>query len=107
MLFSRTRRRPPRSTLFPYTTLFRSHHDGLDLPAPERRGHALRLRRERDDRATGAAARDRKSTRLNSSHLGISYAVFCLKKKKDERDGGELALICHTIGAGRCLKRVL
>src|SRR5437899_5046845 len=75
-------RRPPRSTLFPYTTLFRSllvvcprsatgpvHHD------------ACRLR----DLALGpdGGVRDRKSTRLNSSHLGISYAVFCLKKKKN------------------------
>src|SRR5205807_6725323 len=69
-------RRPPRSTLFPYTTLFRSreaHH------APFRR-HLGRgaLRRTGHHRA----ARDRKSTRLNSSHLVISYAVFCLKKKK-------------------------
>src|SRR3712207_8737585 len=80
-------RRPPRSTLFPYTTLFRSHEDGLlfDLarlgvheprPHEDRRGigHVLflaLLHRE-----------DRKSTRLNSSHANISYAVFCLKKKK-------------------------
>src|SRR5436853_7791908 len=65
-------RRPPRSTLFPYTTLFRSR--------PPHRGRskvAGRRSRRRDRRR-----RDRKSTRLNSSHLGISYAVFCLKKKK-------------------------
>src|SRR5258705_7187560 len=83
-------RRPPRSTLFPYTTLFRSFHftlvhvpgafhgsDGLsrrrrqpdDLPEPE------------DDFDDWIDQVDRKSTRLNSSHLGISYAVFCLKKK--------------------------
>src|SRR2546426_6876730 len=80
-------RRPPRSTLFPYTTLFRS-------PAV-RREHARRparnlQRRERRAHAHGLGARwpragrrrDRKSTRLNSSHLVISYAVFCLKKKK-------------------------
>src|SRR5437899_9762736 len=67
-------RRPPRSTLFPYTTLFRSRR------RPERRG---RLRRPaRDPLGARARRRDRKSTRLNSSHLGISYAVFCLKKKK-------------------------
>src|SRR2546426_9309566 len=94
-------RRPPRSTLFPYTTLFRSG------PEPQRAGagggagaggagcgrggrhdrvvvrrhpgHAAR--RARDPRG-----RDRKSTRLNSSHLVISYAVFCLKKKKKNRD---------------------
>src|SRR2546426_9189868 len=63
-------RRPPRSTLFPYTTLFRSHrvegHDALDV-------------RGRDPEHL---PQDRKSTRLNSSHLVISYAVFCLKKKK-------------------------
>src|ERR1039458_10532676 len=62
-------RRPPRSTLFPYTTLFRSHI-GRD---PGRSGAA---------RSGPAPVRpDRKSTRLNSSHLGISYAVFCMKKK--------------------------
>src|SRR2546426_7238644 len=72
-------RRPPRSTLFPYTTLFRS-------PAgrPDRRQHA-RARGGLVHGAGGAAGaaphRDRKSTRLNSSHLVISYAVFCLKKK--------------------------
>src|SRR5256885_12545903 len=63
-------RRPPRSTLFPYTTLFRSDHD-------ERLQRPL----EPDGRADRVAdAQDRKSTRLNSSHLVISYAVFCLKK---------------------------
>src|SRR5256885_10900619 len=67
-------RRPPRSTLFPYTTLFRSR--AARPPAARRR----RLRAHA--RAHGAAGPDRKSTRLNSSHLVISYAVFCLKKKK-------------------------
>src|SRR5471030_3396128 len=62
-------RRPPRSTLFPYTTLFRSPY------RPWRRMRAVRA-----DPAVENL--DRKSTRLNSSHLGISYAVFCLKKKK-------------------------
>src|SRR5262245_62958372 len=72
-------RRPPRSTLFPYTTLFRSHPrelqdaERLHAEAP----HAFDHRR----RQVG----DRKSTRLNSSHLGISYAVFCLKKKNNKR----------------------
>src|SRR5258705_627826 len=81
-------RRPPRSTLFPYTTLFRSRsHRG---PALARR---LRIRPRRwcsADNEWGLGGKqaghlfqqDRKSTRLNSSHLGISYAVFCLKKKK-------------------------
>src|SRR3712207_6962324 len=94
-------RRPPRSTLFPYTTLFRSVH-------PARAGPALRPRRARADAqsaqrralrdaALGAAEpsrggqaqprpqADRKSTRLNSSHANISYAVFCLKKKKKKQ----------------------
>src|SRR3712207_7293153 len=82
-------RRPPRSTLFPYTTLFRSDADvARELlrpphphpadhrhrgPAPRRVRHRIRLR---------GGGRDRKSTRLNSSHANISYAVFCLKKKK-------------------------
>src|SRR2546430_4387575 len=69
-------RRPPRSTLFPYTTLFRSLGDPQeDAPAREEIGP------ERPG-ARGRAVRDRKSTRLNSSHSQISYAVFCLKKKK-------------------------
>src|SRR5256886_9976044 len=96
-------RRPPRSTLFPYTTLFRSHpaprvrpatrRDGRDavvplrdperLPRGRERGHA----RDRGARPHGESPRahggDRKSTRLNSSHSQISYAVFCLKKKKN------------------------
>src|SRR2546422_1814801 len=66
-------RRPPRSTLFPYTTLFRSHRQ---------RARARAQRGERCERNERAALRDRKSTRLNSSHGYISYAVFCLKKKK-------------------------
>src|SRR5256885_8659555 len=68
-------RRPPRSTLFPYTTLFRSHEDAA-LGLPKFRNACLAIfRRE-------SSGEDRKSTRLNSSHLVISYAVFCLKKKK-------------------------
>src|SRR2546422_4587734 len=67
-------RRPPRSTLFPYTTLFRSD------PRP-RDGRAPRGTAAREDHAR----RDRKSTRLNSSHGYISYAVFCLKKKKKKK----------------------
>src|SRR2546429_9474449 len=71
-------RRPPRSTLFPYTTLFRSAR-----PALHRR-HASRRADDEDDerRMGGSVGGDRKSTRLNSSHGYISYAVFCLKKKK-------------------------
>src|SRR5436853_3485487 len=82
------KRRPPRSTLFPYTTLFRSapppHHPrstASPSPVPPARGGAVG-RPRRDGAAPRRAGRaDRKSTRLNSSHLGISYAVFCLKKK--------------------------
>src|SRR5258707_11788151 len=71
-------RRPPRSTLFPYTTLFRSQSAGQ---RDRRQIEAFAVRQ----RLTGLGvriARDRKSTRLNSSHANISYAVFCLKKKK-------------------------
>src|SRR5438045_8382677 len=83
-------RRPPRSTLFPYTTLFRSPEVLLRL---ELRDAAARPRRTGaagvevlDHRAAVVCERqDRKSTRLNSSHLGISYAVFCLKKKKKKK----------------------
>src|SRR5258707_6996120 len=76
-------RRPPRSTLFPYTTLFRSFASRSWAPSPtagtrrDRRGLAASRPPGRNDR------RDRKSTRLNSSHANISYAVFCLKKKKN------------------------
>src|SRR5262245_62282799 len=81
-------RRPPRSTLFPYTTLFRSRR-----PIRDRHQHAARrrvgdrgLHRVGNLAAAGRIeALDRKSTRLNSSHLGISYAVFCLKKKKQKK----------------------
>src|SRR5258708_35037048 len=71
-------RRPPRSTLFPYTTLFRSE---CAMTAPGHRHAWPQLRQKRPAR-TGAD-QDRKSTRLNSSHQIISYAVFCLKKKKE------------------------
>src|SRR5437660_8917721 len=78
-------RRPPRSTLFPYTTLFRAARRTC-RPRP-----ALRRSRRRPSRLSAArAARptstDRKSTRLNSSHVAISYAVFCLKKKKKKQE---------------------
>src|SRR5690349_24160525 len=76
-------RRPPRSTLFPYTTLFRSNADVRLLWRSSSRQQPVRrdagVRRPEDRRAQVA---DRKSTRLNSSHVEISYAVFCLKKKK-------------------------
>src|SRR5256885_8500879 len=76
-------RRPPRSTLFPYTTLFRSQHDGLEPHPVHHRPDLLEPRRPpvATHGPVGPAPVDRKSTRLNSSHLVISYAVFCLKKK--------------------------
>src|SRR2546427_9435630 len=102
-------RRPPRSTLFPYTTLFRSRLElvegaaGVAQPAARhhRHGHAARRHERRehqrhlvadaagrvlvDARCPPRVERDRKSTRLNSSHSQISYAVFCLKKKKKKK----------------------
>src|SRR3712207_7087588 len=97
-------RRPPRSTLFPYTTLFRSDgHAGI-CRAPGDGGRAegrerspsaagVRLRREAKRRLLGLCGEqpDRKSTRLNSSHANISYAVFCLKKKQAGRAQAVLA----------------
>src|SRR3712207_8920574 len=76
-------RRPPRSTLFPYTTLFRSRaEDACDRGRSVRVGEAVQGRLLRRARRWPRALRiDRKSTRLNSSHANISYAVFCLKKK--------------------------
>src|SRR2546430_13472028 len=94
-------RRPPRSTLFPYTTLFRSCHpvdpaaqsllqpraellqDLVSGPVPERVVDFLEVIDVAEDQGEGTL--DRKSTRLNSSHSQISYAVFCLKKKKKQR----------------------
>src|SRR3712207_7511996 len=91
-------RRPPRSTLFPYTTLFRSPC-GDGESRRERRGHGQAPRGgcegvPRQD----AGARDRKSTRLNSSHANISYAVFCLKKKKKKAKDDKCQLnISHRL----------
>src|SRR5690348_17429565 len=75
-------RRPPRSTLFPYTTLFRSRAGPVLLQREGRPVRGVSGRRPREDRDAFPSGRDRKSTRLNSSHPSISYAVFCLKKKK-------------------------
>src|SRR3712207_7426150 len=78
-------RRPPRSTLFPYTTLFRSQANQTD-PGLGRHGGADRFARGDDVPAAQGLQQvggDRKSTRLNSSHANISYAVFCLKKKTE------------------------
>src|SRR5690349_23965796 len=73
-------RRPPRSTLFPYTTLFRSHARRREEDLAERDRRKVHGQATRGHHA--ALHGDRKSTRLNSSHVEISYAVFCLKKKK-------------------------
>src|SRR5947199_2420617 len=76
-------RRPPRSTLFPYTTLFRSCAVVRDDSADEAHSFREEARTHPFVGAVYGSRVDRKSTRLNSSHLGISYAVFCLKKKKN------------------------
>src|SRR5256885_5116934 len=92
-------RRPPRSTLFPYTTLFRSPQGGFgscaSLPTGWNCGNGNGLSGSSSTITNGVAymteinlgvgSKDRKSTRLNSSHLVISYAVFCLKKKKKKK----------------------
>src|SRR5437764_11909086 len=82
-------RRPPRSTLFPYTTLFRSRGAGVGLTTARSPGVSSRRRGSRPvcsgDARRPSCGRDRKSTRLNSSHRCISYAVFCLKKKKKKK----------------------
>src|SRR5256885_12489125 len=88
-------RRPPRSTLFPYTTLFRSRGDAaLVRAAPS--VHLAEARACRDDGERSRLGADRKSTRLNSSHLVISYAVFCLKKKKKNTSSSRGSTHCHT-----------
>src|SRR2546426_6836237 len=97
-------RRPPRSTLFPYTTLFRSLMTGnAAIQAAERAldiiaRHAARKLELPAERLAFAERRvlDRKSTRLNSSHLVISYAVFCLKKKKNTQHSAQPCSERHT-----------
>src|SRR3712207_8874903 len=97
-------RRPPRSTLFPYTTLFRSVQVLARHPQRQRRVHrrpVLELAqldarvRVGGQRRAQLVEQDRKSTRLNSSHANISYAVFCLKKKKPITQLVEVELIDH------------
>src|SRR2546426_5852890 len=100
-------RRPPRSTLFPYTTLFRSllhlvavrvHRRRRVTPLLDERGAHVRRRRPGRERQAHNDGGDRKSTRLNSSHLVISYAVFCLKKKKylDEAHTRQVTAVLPT-----------
>src|SRR5438105_7152529 len=78
-------RRPPRSTLFPYTTLFRSARFGARSESRSRRLATRCWKQPMGAPGCACSARDRKSTRLNSSHEWISYAVFCLKKKKQKK----------------------
>src|SRR5256885_5823794 len=85
-------RRPPRSTLFPYTTLSRSVRH---LPLSRLSQHAVRQL----SAGSPVDVKDRKSTRLNSSHLVISYAVFCLKKKKQRRPERDVAVSDHLMNA--------
>src|SRR5438132_6969700 len=80
-------RRPPRSTLFPYTTLFRSQRVGDAFAGDIGGGTMQRLEHARKQTLR---IEDRKSTRLNSSHTVISYAVFCLKKKKEKQQNNEV-----------------
>src|SRR3712207_7235230 len=97
-------RRPPRSTLFPYTTLFRSdsadercgrrdHPGGRSTQGP----HDQRTC-DCDDGSAREEERDRKSTRLNSSHANISYAVFCLKKKTTSDESTSAPQLCQYVG---------
>src|SRR2546422_5421944 len=96
-------RRPPRSTLFPYTTLFRSHAGGRTAPGrlddpPHRDSefHPCADRSRVVQQGRNVGGRDRKSTRLNSSHGYISYAVFCLKKKKKKHHTAITSVFMHT-----------
>src|SRR3712207_8073322 len=100
-------RRPPRSTLFPYTTLFRSSPDGAvlavgghsrhnSLHPPETVGEVQLFNARTGDRLS--VLQDRKSTRLNSSHANISYAVFCLKKKNIHTATYPLSATYHHAG---------
>src|SRR5256885_6429504 len=100
-------RRPPRSTLFPYTTLFRSLEADADPRGRAGRDHVARLQcQEVADIADDVIdPEDRKSTRLNSSHLVISYAVFCLKKKKVGLELRCSTLPYHSSLALPCLAR--
>src|SRR5256886_10812163 len=100
-------RRPPRSTLFPYTTLFRStgvfQECGLPFETPTKEGIRTAINR--------CKGKDRKSTRLNSSHSQISYAVFCLKKKKTQNSMTRSSVVVtqrhiHTLSDACLWRRV-
>src|SRR5438105_7396528 len=88
----------PRPTLFPYTTLFRSAALIRELPGAGRGSAGLQSRAVRNAQSLACArARDRKSTRLNSSHEWISYAVFCLKKKREDKQSPPLTACPVTL----------
>src|SRR5690348_18070307 len=93
-------RRPPRSTLFPYTTLFRSIAEHLSCPARLAQEGGLIAPEGSRARCLGVAGEDRKSTRLNSSHPSISYAVFCLKKKKKNKSNQNKNAAVYTAFTG-------
>src|SRR5436309_11768884 len=98
-------RRPPRSTLFPYTTLFRSYHTRMVARGARRALVVGDLPFGAYQTRARAGRRDRKSTRLNSSHVKISYAVFCLKKKKKKKNNGIVKIrqyIEYTIHTRAC-----
>src|SRR5256886_10967182 len=100
-------RRPPRSTLFPYTTLFRSRgiflieHQNLGFRADHLLTASVTLDNARYQQASQKTLLDRKSTRLNSSHSQISYAVFCLKKKNKPRRSIQLSNSTRALGTAR------
>src|SRR3712207_7835726 len=103
MFFFLMIRRPPRSTLFPYTTLFRSTRDCRSAPPGSARSRDRQPSGARHRAVRARGGRDRKSTRLNSSHANISYAVFCLKKKRVlpvARCPIDLFQAVLTVGAG-------
>src|SRR5256885_12496689 len=100
-------RRPPRSTLFPYTTLFRSLSVGIGIACDRQRARRSRCHQGADLLSAGI---DRKSTRLNSSHLVISYAVFCLKKKNPKtgtHDWLLIVLCCSHDGAAHDRRQIV
>src|SRR2546426_2888782 len=99
-------RRPPRSTLFPYTTLFRSWYEpsdfGYEKDIKKRMEWWEQLKQKATEGRKDGMGIDRKSTRLNSSHLVISYAVFCLKKKKKKQSRKCTSLLTRV---RRCCRR--
>src|SRR5256885_12296345 len=95
-------RRPPRSTLFPYTTLFRSRREA---GGSSRMIVARAVRGDKKNQGTRGPVLDRKSTRLNSSHLVISYAVFCLKKKtKTDLSTAAIEFALHPLAVSTAIR---